>query len=337
MKCILTSALCLALLLTTPCGVTAVENEVDEAEIGKSMAPIIGYDTKRGWLLGGAGFLYTDKEPGINAGIFAVSNLNDFHSAGLTYDQRGAGPWSYAVNLMGNRDFDNYYGEGDLTSPQDHLYIRQIHFEAKPSVLYRVIPHLRLGTFIDFRSRQEEESEIFPNEISSSVGLHAQWDTRDKLINTRKGNFFQLSLSQNTGKDSFTQFDVDLRHFMRLSRDLIFASRFIGGTSLGQPSYLFRYRLGGLHLLRGYRDNRFRGDEFFVTQEELRWYLKKWLSVNASIDIGDIRDEAYHQLKITGQMGLRFGLPPGWGQKLRVDFGIGADQSTFQIQFGEIF
>ena len=111
----------------------------------------------------------------------------------------------------------------------------------------------------------------------------------------------------------------------------------MGGTSLGQPTYLFHYRLGGLDPLRGYKSNRFRGREFFAFQEELRWILKRWLSVNASIDLGGIRDEAYHQLKASAQVGLRLGLPPDWGQKMRVDLGFGADQMTFQVQFGEIF
>lgn len=110
---------------------------------------------------------------------------------------------------------------------------------------------------------------------------------------------------------------------------------------MGQPSYLYEYRLGGLDLLRGYKDNRFRGSEFFASKEELRWILRKWLSVNVSVNVsinaGDIRAGTYHQLKATAQAGLRVGLPPDWGQKMRIDFGVGADQSRFQIQFGEVF
>ena len=330
-------ALFFLLLLPLPAPAAQAVEEDDQAELGKSVAPIVGYDEKRGWLLGAAGFLYTDSEPGINAGFFAFSNGNDFHSGGLTFDERGSGRWAYAFSALANRDFDTYYGEGDLSSALDHVYVRQNHFEAKPAVFYRLIPHFRLGSFVDFRSRHEEETQFFPDEASSSLGLHAEWDTRDKLINTRKGDFFQLNASVNTGAESFTQIDLDLRHFKRLRRNLVWGSRFTGAASMGRPSYLFRYRLGGLHLLRGYRDNRFRGGEFFAFQEELRWMLKKWLSVNVSVDAGGIRDEAYHQLKASFQAGLRLGLPPGWGQKMRLDFGFGADQGSFQIVFGEVF
>ncbi len=115
------------------------------------------------------------------------------------------------------------------------------------------------------------------------------------------------------------------------------AQHFLGALTQGEPGYLFRYRLGGLDALRGYKDNRFRGKTFFVLQEELRWYLNKYVSVNVSADFGDIADDSFRQLKLTGQAGLRVGLPPGWGQKARVELGYGYDQSTFQIQFGEIF
>lgn len=313
------------------------QEELEPGELGRSAIPILGYDDNSGWLFGGAGFLYTDKEPGINAGLFVVSNFNAFHSATLNVDQRGAGPWSYALHLLGERAFEYYYGEGDLTPTLDARLIRLVRFEVKPAFLYRVAPHLRLGAMADFRSRYEQESAVFPNEASTAWGLQAQWDSRDKLINTRRGNYALLEWSQNPAAGAFYLLKADLRHFRRLRPGLVHAGRLVAGTSLGGPSYAFRYQLGGLDYLRGYKQNRFRGREFFLIQQELRWVLLKWLSINASVDSGGIRDDAYHQLKVTGQLGLRLGLPPGFGQKMRVDLGVGADQITMQVQFGEIF
>ena len=316
------------------------QDEIDLAEIGKAAVPIVGYDDKSGWLFGAAGFLYNDKAPAINAGLFMISNFSNFHSATFNYDQRNSGPLSYNLHLLAERAFDNYYGEGDLTSTNDPQFMRLDHFEAKPTLLYRVIPHMWVGPYADFRSRQEEGSQLFPHESSASYGLHLEWDKRDKLINTRQGDFYQLNLSRHPGEgdDAFVQLALDLRHFSRLRRDLVLGSRLSTGiTPYGRPSYLYRYRLGGLDLLRGYKDNRFRGSEFYVFQEELRWQLKKWLGLNAALDMGDIRDGEYRQLKASGLVGLRIGLPPDFGQKLRIDYSAGYDQTTFQIQFGEIF
>ncbi|HXC64311.1 MAG TPA: BamA/TamA family outer membrane protein [bacterium] len=316
---------------------TGAEDDYDKPEFGKSAIPIVGYDDKSGWLYGAAGFLYSDKEPGVNAGLFFVSNLGNFNSATFNIEERSKGPWSWALHLLGERAFDLYYGEGDLTPALDPKMIHMAHFEARPSLYYRFAPHLRAGPYIDFRSRVEAGSQVFPNEASGALGLSIQWDTRDKINNTRKGDFFQLNAERNPALGGVSQASMDLRRFLRLGRTMTLASRIEAGTSWGQPSYLYEYRLGGLDLLRGYKDNRFRGTEFFASEEELRWILKKWLSVNVSVDAGGIRAGTYHQLKASAQAGLRVGLPPDWGQKMRIDFGMGADQSTFQIQFGEVF
>jgi outer membrane protein insertion porin family len=109
------------------------------------------------------------------------------------------------------------------------------------------------------------------------------------------------------------------------------------GFSSGNPGYLFRYRLGGVDELRGYGDNRFRGKDEAVAQEELRWRINRWISFNSSVDAGDIGDDDFRQLKATWQLGMRVGLPPDAKQKLRLDYGVGADQMTLQAQFGEVF
>jgi hypothetical protein len=334
---------------------SAFIEESDFDNLGYSVVPIIGYDDKSGWLYGAAGFAYSEVEPGINAGLFGVTNLSDFHSVTFNYEQR-KGNWLYAFHGLTERAFDNYYGEGDLTVPENPFRISLYHFEAKPAILYRLLPHFRVGLYDDYRSRIEtaversgaavpgDPTSLFPTESSNAMGLRMEWDTRDKIINTRKGNYYQLLLSYSPdfwtnlpNHAGFYQAQLDLRRFRTLYRHLVFASRFLGALSMGDTTYLFRYRLGGLDMLRGYKDNRFRGDDYFLFQEELRWYIRKWLSINVSSDLGDVGDGRFNQLKITGQAGLRIGLPPGWGQKLRVDLGYGWDQQTFEIQFGEIF
>jgi hypothetical protein len=324
---------CLALALAGP----LAADEDERPELGMSGVPIAGFDQKNGWVFGAAGFVYSDRAPGINAGLFAVSNFDAFHSATFNLDERSLGPWSYSLHLLAEHAFDRYYGEGDLTSARSSIYIRQDRLDIKPTLFYSPVAHLRLGVTADFRGRHEPDSRWFPDEATTAWGLRGEWEGRDKLINTRRGFYALVGVSRDLAGLGFTQWDADLRRFWRLRRDLTLGERVVVGFSDGSPSYLFRYRLGGLDLLRGYTDNRFRGGDMLVTQSELRWILWKWLSVNASVDGGDIRDDAFHQWKASAQVGLRIGLPPGWGQKLRLDYGVGADQSTLQFQFGEIF
>ena len=335
------AALFLAMLVAAPAArandLTDLKDDFDSLETGESAVPIAGYDAVNGWVVGGAGFMYSDRQPGINAGLFFVSNFGDFNSATLNYEQRGTDAWYFGLHLLVEQAYDYYFGEGDLTSPLNPLVVHQHHYEAKPAVRYRLLRHFSAGVFIDYRARQEVGSQLFPNEASGAPGLHLDWDTRDKYINTRKGDFFQLEVYGRPGEDYFSQETLDLRRYIRLSRVWTLASHVSADLSQGTPSYLREFRLGGLDLLRGYQGNRFRGDELLVDQEELRLIVKKWISVNLSVDAGDIGEGSFHQLKASGQVGVRVGIPPDWTQKIRVDYGVGSDQSTWDVQFGEVF
>jgi len=334
---------------------TSADDFFDLSNLGYAGVPILGYDDKDGWVYGGAAFVYSDLQPSVNAGLYGVTNFNNFNSTTLNYEQR-QNHWLYAFHGLAERAFDYYYGEGDLTSTNNPFLISMDHYEARPALLYRFFPHFLLGAFDDYRSRLEtgilrvtlpvpgDPTRLFPDENTNTVGLQAEWDTRDKIINTRKGDYYQLFFRDGPSgwtswpdAEGFMQLELDLRRYRTIYRHLTLASRFLGAISQGAPSYLFRYRLGGLDTLQGYEDNRFRGADYFHLQEELRWFLVKWLSVNLSGNLGDIGDGSFHQLKTTAQIGLRVGIPPDWTQKIRMDLGYGFDQQTFQIQFGEIF
>jgi hypothetical protein len=327
----------------------------DINQFGYTAFPIVGYDDKSGWLYGASGFIYNDSGPGVNAALYAVTNLDNFHSSTFTYEQRRGG-WEYTFNGVAERAFDYYYGEGDLTSPNNPFVISIYHFAAQPALLLNVGHNIRIGLFDDYRgeiqtsvsrlvqSEPGDPSRLFPNESTDALGARAEWDTRDKIINSRQGDYALLSLTYGPpawttlpGDPEFTQLALDYRHFHPWYRNLVTATRVEGAVSQGDPSYLFRYRLGGLDTLQGYKDNRFRGSDYFNVQEELRLYILKWLSANLATDLGDAGDGQFRQLKWTSQVGLRLGLPPDWVQKLRFDLGYGFDQQTFQIQFGEIF
>jgi hypothetical protein len=349
--------------LPSPADFSAAATQATQALSGQvaglnySGLPFAGYDDKSGWLYGGAFFVYRDAHPEVNAAFYGVTNGNNFHSVTVNIEQRTRTRFLYTFHGLSERAFDYYYGEGDLSPPDNPRVISIVHFEARPALLYTLRPHLHFGIFDDYRDRIEtgverlntpvpgDPSRLFPDESSDSFGLHADWDTRDSILSSRRGDFVQLdgsfqSPSWTTLPDAtgFGQLQLDARHFDPLLGNLILASRFVGAATFGgEPGYLFRYRLGGLDELRGYKDNRFRGKNFAVIQEELRWFLKKWLSLNLSADLGDIGDDAFRQLKVSGIAGLRVGLPPDFGQKVRVDLGYGFDQQTFQIQFGEIF
>ena len=113
------------------------------------------------------------------------------------------------------------------------------------------------------------------------------------------------------------------------------ASRISGGISYGNPSYLFRYTLGGAERLRGYYTNRYRGDRFYSAQLEFRFPLYKKFSGVCFLDEGDVSDDKLNKTLFSYGGGIRFSINDN--VNLRLDYGIGKDQNGVLFTFGEAF
>jgi outer membrane protein assembly factor BamA len=111
----------------------------------------------------------------------------------------------------------------------------------------------------------------------------------------------------------------------------------MGGYSVGEPTYMYRFALGGANQLNGYLDNRFRGREYYMQQTELRFPIWKLFSGVGSLGFGDITDTKFTNPKLAYGIGLRIGLPPDWVNKIRIDFAFGRDQAGIFANFGQTF
>ena len=87
--------------------------------------------------------------------------------------------------------------------------------------------------------------------------------------------------------------------------------------------------------MRGYYNNRFRGDRYYAAQAELRFPLYKRFSGVAFVDAGDVADDGFRKPKWTWGGGLRFALSENI--KLRLDYGIAKDQRGVFFTFSEAF
>lgn len=120
----------------------------------------------------------------------------------------------------------------------------------------------------------------------------------------------------------------------------ILAARMIIGDSDGYLPWAVDYTLGGDNTLRGYKDKRFRGDQVFLVNAEVRLPVhqnatlvffydagKAWDSYHGdNFDFGDLAD-AYG-------IGVRVRTPLG---NLRLDFAQGDEESRVHFGFGEMF
>ena len=311
---------------------------------------------RTGALSGAAAFFYPEGRPGYNNGIYGVSNGQDFHSMTLNVAKRTATGLDLSSHTELARTFNNYYGEGDHTPNSGGLRIAQDQMEVTAAALKHVNETWAVGPSIGLKSRKENgvtrrgdssavSQRAFLDSAAPALGLRAVFDNRDNTLSSEAGSLLSVDmkalparLALVDGAQDTWQAQAEWRRFQKLGRGMVLAQRLAGGGSLGQPSYSDRFTLGGTTLLRGFEDNRFRGNQFYCLQEELRVPIWKALSAATSLDLGDVSDSALGKPRRSMQAGIRAGLPPSYGMKARLDFGYGdSGERSMALQFGQTF
>jgi hemolysin activation/secretion protein len=118
----------------------------------------------------------------------------------------------------------------------------------------------------------------------------------------------------------------------------VFASRIAFETSLGNPSYSYKYRLGGFDYLRAYETNRFIGDQLLLIQGEERINLyKEYIAGTISLEAGSVTKSLIDNFRISKVIGLRIAMPPDWTNMLCINLGIASDQNNISMEFNENF
>lgn len=347
----------LAMILTRAIQILILSSTgLHASEAGSSYTPIVAYDDKNGFLAGAAYFRYKEGQPGYNHGIYGVSNGRNFHSLTLNLHQLTADGLEMNWHSDAAKSFDNYYGEGSQTSDQGGVSFGQDQVNAEATALWHDKGAWAAGPTLGLKARREgavhprlddkvDLPRAFPDSAQPALGLRAQYDDRDSQLNSSKGSLWSVNARALPAKlqmigtaDDAYQAQAEWRQFLSLSHGVVWAHRLEGGASLGTPGYMERYTLGGTELLRGFQENRFRGDRFYCLQEELRVPVWKMISVATSVDLGDVGDGALSKPRKSAQAGLRVGLPPSYGMKARLDFGAGdSGESSMALQFGQTF
>lgn len=134
--------------------------------------------------------------------------------------------------------------------------------------------------------------------------------------------------------------DIFERAFLIQDVPPIFAARLIAGDSDGYLPWAVDYTLGGDNTLRGYKDKRYRGDQIFLLNTEIRLPVQKNVSLVFFYDAGKAWDTTKGEDFDLGDLakgygiGVRVKTPIG---NLRVDYAQGDDESRVHFGFGEMF
>jgi len=314
---------------------------------GISLAPVIGFDPTYKFLLGGAIFRGTTGSVLSNGSLVIDGSTNGNFEGEAKYTLWDDNHLFFTFSFAGSNFFDAYFGEGDNTSLGSKTQIDLYKFSFGLAAWYRFNHQISTGIYTLLKYREETGVKRFETEFTPVFGVSVQYDSRNNQVDTHSGTFVQLSLdagpaklSSRHGATSFARLEADARQFFPLSDSIILAAQARAGYSTGNPSYSYRYTLGGASDLRGYQGNRLRGSQYYLAQLEGRFVLLKWLSVvgfGGGGDTGDRSVEDFKHAKATYGAGIRIGLPPDFVAKARIDFGIAQDEQNFYISFNEAF
>ena len=114
-----------------------------------------------------------------------------------------------------------------------------------------------------------------PNAFNTSLGIFAQYDTRDVTFNASKGVFIKAEAKWypewlgNTRR-SFGRFTLTFDYYLKLWKGAVLAYDLYADMMAGTPSWHMYAKMGGMERMRGYYEGRYRDKRLIETQFELR-------------------------------------------------------------------
>ena len=189
----------------------------------------------------------------------------------------------------------------------------------------------------------------------ASLSLGLARDTRDLIARPTQGSFHSMNWewasSALGGDENFNKLTWDGRFYRKpiAKSEGVVAVRLLAGTSFGKLPLFDTFTVGGGDTLRGYREDRFRGDNMFVGSAEYRYPITRQLTVVGFVDVGDAwggtfrtvvpgfiiraeHDTFDPRVGIGG--GVRVETPLG---PIRIDLGFGDEGTRAHFNFGQSF
>jgi len=125
---------------------------------------------------------------------------------------------------------------------------------------------------------------LHPGGRVNSLSLGWQRDSRDIVANPTRGSYQSISLelagSLLGGESTYQRYSLDRRRYfaVRGHKDVI-ALRLMLGTTTGNIPLFDSFTVGGARSLRGYEQDRFRGESVALFNAEYRYGLSKSLTL----------------------------------------------------------
>jgi len=194
---------------------------------------------------------------------------------------------------------DNYFGPGNetkkITDSRRFYRVRYFYGWLNPKLRHQVNQSMSysVGAFYQYYEVTDTTGrfigQLYPDVLSKSAysghsytGLNTGLtiDTRDDKALPQRGIFWETKAmgfhGLKDGGDNFVKLQSDLSFYLSFQKDprFVFAARAGGAANIGDYEFYHANFLGRKTNLRGFRENRFAGDQSFYQNTEIRVKLK---------------------------------------------------------------
>jgi hypothetical protein len=251
---------------------------------------------------------------------------------------------------------DRFYGIGDRTPEEAREDFTSRNLRLQLNVERRwgdsIFAGLHLETYSISMRSVESSGELASGAVPGSgggrltaLGILAKWDNRDNTFSPGRGLYGALALNHFLrwlgGDFSFGQLTVDLRRYWPLGKTTVLAAQGVLRTVWGDCPFQMLPMFGGLNLLRGYYDGRYRDRGMLALQAECRLPLAGRFGISGFAGAAQVQPSlakmALNGFHAAGGMGLRYKFNRRENLNVRLDAGFAGSTPAFYLTFAEAF
>ncbi|WP_205500733.1 BamA/TamA family outer membrane protein [Rufibacter psychrotolerans] len=226
----------------------------------------------------------------------------------------------------------------NVIAQYEHQVFRKVYLGGRYEFKHETIPKVEAG-------RQLAGKTILGSEGTRSSGLGPVFmvDSRDNVFTPSRGSFHQFSalfFHKFLGSETnFNRYKLDLRNYRRLGPG-VFAVQGLFSFVTGDAPFQFLSPLGGVYVMRGLLEGRFRDEDAAVVQADYRfplfWRIGGAVFGGAGQVSQRIPDFRLNKFHLTGGTGLRYKLN-NEGMVVRGDVAFSDQGMYLYFAFSEAF
>ncbi|PIB35421.1 hypothetical protein BFP72_08440 [Reichenbachiella sp. 5M10] len=365
----------LSLCLVLPWASTPVQAQVKRApkdstkKVTFAAIPMPNYNRSFGFMLGVMGSMYYKVSPKDTLSPSSSTMLMGMYSTSKTYMALGVQQFylredRWRLKLVGGTGeifFQYFQGLPNLPPPVGEVYDGGIWVDFTTNTQFlvldarrRVLPKLYVGGLFNaqWATTVYDIENPLTGELPSksanmmSVGYSMLYDSRDNVNYPTNGYFIQFKNSfirEALGATSdYNQYEIAANNFWDIKKNsnTILVSRIYANIADGDVPFQGQNFIGRDDL-RGYSQGKYRGDQVYAIQAELRQHLYKRFGMVAFLGVGtavdQLQDLSEAPVLPSVGAGLRYRMIPSEKINIGLDVGVGREDWSLTFRIGETF